>query len=212
MLDSLARLSTVAAAASSIGAVLLVVVAGAVGGPVAGLLDSDDDFDPPSAEAVQAREAIAGRPARRRTPDVVALVRLGAPRRLARRAGEAARGRRAPPRGRRWRASTRTGRAGRRSWCRATGARATSRSRCATARTPTRSSTGSRARPGVDARRAGALIGEQAGEQVQEDLARAELLAFPLLFLVSLVVFRGLVAALLPLAVGDDDGALARSC
>ena len=37
---------------------------------------------------------------------------------------------------------------------------------------------------------------------MQEDLARAELLAFPLLFLVSLVVFRGLVAALLPLAVG----------
>ena len=31
---------------------------------------------------------------------------------------------------------------------------------------------------------------------------RAELFAFPLLFLVSLLVFRGLVAALLPLAVG----------
>ena len=48
----------------------------------------------------------------------------------------------------------------------------------------------------------GAVMQEQAGEQVQEDLARAELLAFPLLFLVSLLVFRGLVAALLPLAVG----------
>ena len=46
------------------------------------------------------------------------------------------------------------------------------------------------------------IVNEQAGEQVQEDLARAELLAFPLLFLVSLLVFRGLVAALLPLAVG----------
>ena len=46
------------------------------------------------------------------------------------------------------------------------------------------------------------LINEQAGAQVEEDLARAELLAFPLLFLVSLVVFRGLVAALLPLFVG----------
>ena len=46
------------------------------------------------------------------------------------------------------------------------------------------------------------VIGEQAGTQVQEDLARAELLAFPLLFIVSLFVFRGVVAALLPLAVG----------
>ena len=48
------------------------------------------------------------------------------------------------------------------------------------------------------------VVGEQAGTQVQEDLARAELLAFPLLFLVSLLVFRGLVAALLPLARRDD--------
>src|SRR5215217_5570161 len=46
------------------------------------------------------------------------------------------------------------------------------------------------------------VIGEQTGEQVQEDLARAEMLAFPLLFLVSLIVFRGLVASLLPLGVG----------
>ena len=59
MLDSLARLLYRRRRRVLIGAVLLVVVAGAVGGPVAGLLDSDDDFDPPSAEAVQAREAIA---------------------------------------------------------------------------------------------------------------------------------------------------------
>jgi uncharacterized membrane protein YdfJ with MMPL/SSD domain len=37
---------------------------------------------------------------------------------------------------------------------------------------------------------------------VSEDLARAELLAFPILFLLSLWVFRGFVAALLPLFVG----------
>ena len=40
------------------------------------------------------------------------------------------------------------------------------------------------------------------GEQVSEDLAKAEMLAFPLLFLLSLWVFRGVVAALLPLFVG----------
>ncbi|MDX6720289.1 MAG: putative drug exporter of the superfamily [Solirubrobacteraceae bacterium] len=39
-------------------------------------------------------------------------------------------------------------------------------------------------------------------EQVSQDLRRAETLAFPLLFLLSLVVFRGALAALLPLFVG----------
>ena len=42
----------------------------------------------------------------------------------------------------------------------------------------------------------------QVSDQVSEDLARAEMLAFPLLFLLSLFVFRGAVAALLPLFVG----------
>jgi uncharacterized membrane protein YdfJ with MMPL/SSD domain len=46
------------------------------------------------------------------------------------------------------------------------------------------------------------VAGRQVGEQVSEDIARAELLAFPLLFLLSLFVFRGVLAALLPLAVG----------
>jgi RND superfamily putative drug exporter len=40
------------------------------------------------------------------------------------------------------------------------------------------------------------------GEQVSADLAKAEALAFPLLFVLALVVFRGAVAALLPLFVG----------
>ena len=47
-----------------------------------------------------------------------------------------------------------------------------------------------------------ALAFEQVGTQVGEDLAKAEMLAFPLLFLLSLWVFRSLVAAMLPLVVG----------
>ena len=39
-------------------------------------------------------------------------------------------------------------------------------------------------------------------EQVSEDLARAEMLAFPLLFLLSVLFFRSVVAAALPLLVG----------
>ena len=48
----------------------------------------------------------------------------------------------------------------------------------------------------------GAVAGPVVGDQVSEDLAKAEMLAFPLLFLLTLVVFRGAVAALLPLFVG----------
>ena len=47
-----------------------------------------------------------------------------------------------------------------------------------------------------------AVAGPAVGDQVSEDLARAEMLAFPLLFGLALVVFRGAVAALLPLFVG----------
>jgi uncharacterized membrane protein YdfJ with MMPL/SSD domain len=66
------------------------------------------------------------------------------------------------------------------------------------------------ARPQASARLAGiavrygglALINEELNERTASDLARAELLAFPLLLLLSFWFFRGLVAALLPLLVG----------
>ena len=48
----------------------------------------------------------------------------------------------------------------------------------------------------------GAVAGPVVGDQVSDDLAKAEMLAFPLLFLLTLVVFRGAIAALLPLFVG----------
>ncbi len=46
------------------------------------------------------------------------------------------------------------------------------------------------------------LAEPEIGEQVSKDLARAELLAFPLLFVLALWVFRGMVAALMPPLVG----------
>ena len=54
-------------------------VAGAVGGPVVGLLDSDDDFDDPARRRCCARRDRRARPARSAAPDLIALVRLGAP-------------------------------------------------------------------------------------------------------------------------------------
>ena len=47
-----------------------------------------------------------------------------------------------------------------------------------------------------------AVAQEQVNKQTESDLRRAEMLAFPLLFLLSLLFFRSLVASLLPLLVG----------
>ena len=47
-----------------------------------------------------------------------------------------------------------------------------------------------------------AVAQEQVNKQVESDLQKAEMLAFPLLFLLSLLFFRSLVAALLPLMIG----------
>src|SRR5690606_30953279 len=47
-----------------------------------------------------------------------------------------------------------------------------------------------------------AIAQAQMNEKVESDLRRAELIAFPILFLLSLLFFRSLVAALLPLLVG----------
>jgi RND superfamily putative drug exporter len=47
-----------------------------------------------------------------------------------------------------------------------------------------------------------AVAQAQVNEQVEEDLRTAELYAFPLLFLLSLLFFRSLIAAALPLLVG----------
>ncbi len=47
-----------------------------------------------------------------------------------------------------------------------------------------------------------ALASEQVNHQVESDLRRAEMLAFPILLLLSLLFFRSLVAALLPPLIG----------
>ena len=47
-----------------------------------------------------------------------------------------------------------------------------------------------------------AMVGQEAGTIIGQDLARAEMLAFPIIFLLSLWVFRGVIAALLPSLMG----------
>jgi uncharacterized membrane protein YdfJ with MMPL/SSD domain len=188
MLDALARFLHRSRRRVLVAAVLLVSVAGAFGGPVAGLLDADDDFDDAAAESVVAREDIARATGMSATPDLIALVRDAD------------------------RAAAVKAQLDDPDVARVDG--------------PVLSKDGEQAyfvaffRDGAEADEAaarieerftgdrdvllggGVLAQEQVGEQVSEDLAKAEMLAFPLLFLVSLLVFRSLVAALLPLAVG----------
>ncbi|MGZ8694726.1 MAG: MMPL family transporter, partial [Gaiellaceae bacterium] len=47
-----------------------------------------------------------------------------------------------------------------------------------------------------------AIATVQVSDQVQEDLKRAEAIAFPILFLLALLIFRSVIAALLPLVCG----------
>lgn len=47
-----------------------------------------------------------------------------------------------------------------------------------------------------------AVAQQQVNEQVESDLQKAELIAFPILFLLSLLFFRGLIASALPLIIG----------
>jgi uncharacterized membrane protein YdfJ with MMPL/SSD domain len=178
--------------------VVFVVFAGAFGGPVAGLLDSDDDFEDPQQESVLAREAIEDATGRSATPDLVAIVRLGAP------AGSP----QADAKERRVRAALDDPEVAGVTGNYASGDRPESMYVAATFRAGVdREETAARLQSRLEDE-PGVIVGggivafEQVGAQVEEDLARAEMLAFPILFLLSLFVFRSVVAALLPLAVG----------
>ena len=184
--------------------VVFVLFAGAFGGQVVSLLDSDDDFEDHGSESVLARDAIERATGQSAAPDFVALVRLGsevgtpeADEKIAR----VAQTLRDDP-GVAEVAAVRDGEP----------AELISRDRrstylLATFRAGEGEGTAEHLKevverePGVTAG-GGLLAFTQVGEQIEEDLARAEMLAFPLLFLLSLVVFRSVVAALLPVAVG----------
>ena len=206
MLDALAAF--IARRAKRVLAVTLVFVAlaGVFGGPVVGLLDSDDDFDDPAAEAVRAHDTLLEATGAEPGADLIALVRLGAPAaapeseaRLARLATilEAEPGvARVEAPGGDERGAGMVSADRRSAYLSARFAAGADRSDLALALQERLER-----EPGVIV--GGPVIAqEQVGEQVSEDLARAEMLAFPVLFALSLFVFRSVVAALLPLAVG----------
>ena len=160
-------------------------LAGALGGPVATILKSDDDFDDPAAEAIVARAQLTAATGASPAPDVIALA--------ARSQVAAAEAALRDPAV----AAVRPGdvsRDGTQAFVLAFFKHGVDEEAAVERLTEA-------APPGVTLG-GGAVANLQAGEQVSEDLARAEMLAFPILFVLSLFVFRGVIAALLPLAVG----------
>jgi RND superfamily putative drug exporter len=204
MFDALARLADRRRRLVLALAVVFVVFAGAVGGPVVSLLDSDDDFEDHASQAVLARQTIERATGRSASPDMVVLARLGAPvdspaaQRKIERVAAALRDRDVATvvAYRAGRPRELVSRDGRSTYLLVT-FRATADEDAAAKRLQKRVER----EPGVTAG-GSTLAFTQVSEQVQEDLARAEMLAFPLLFLLSLVVFRSVVAALLPVIVG----------
>lgn len=172
------------------------VIAGVLGGPVAGLLNSDSDsFSDNSAESALAVEAVEDATGQSASPDL--LVLLGADDTAALEEVKAILG----------------GHPSVAQVVGGEGARFTSTD-------STQTYVGAFFVADADADAAseelveeldeveGAVVGgpipafQEVNEHVESDLVRAELIAFPLLFLASLWVFRSAVAALLPLLVG----------
>src|SRR4051794_2693531 len=164
-----------------IATLLFVVIAGVVGGPLAGRLSSSGGFVAPGADSQVALERLHAATGRDSGPGLVLLTdraaRDGAAARLARIPGVASVATPAP--------------------------------RLVTGVVQASADDGDVAGAALDAfagRRdvvvgGSAVADVQVGDTVGEDLGRAELLAFPLLVLLSLLFFRGR-AALLPLAAG----------
>ena len=186
MFDALARFTETRRRLVLATAVVFVFLAGALGGPVAGLLDTGaSDFDDPNAEALQASRDVQRATGASALPTVIALVRGPTADAEAVLRADPGIARVAPG------APSRDGRSAYLlAWTRTGTDDEVVTERLERALGPEVTLGGL------------AVAAPQVGTQVSKDLARAEMLAFPLLFLFSLFVFRGLVAALLPLGVG----------
>lgn len=172
------------------GTLVLVLLAAAFALPVFGELGNENDFDDPSAEAVAARNAVIETTGAQASPSLIALVRLGDE-------GEAR--------------IERTERALQDPGVASVVVGDRSRDGGSSYLLATFKEDPQGARTRIEQRLedlpyvtlgGGAVAAPAVGDQVSEDIARAELIAFPILFLLTLLVFRSAVSALLPLAVG----------
>lgn len=205
MIDALIRLATGRARLVLTITAVFFVVAAILGGPVAGLLSSGDDFRNPDAESAQAQDQLAAASGSYAAPGVIVLVetpdgaRGDAAQRKVKRL--AARAERDPDVARvASYASTRDDRFiakdGTSTYIAVFGDDGVGESDIGE-----RLQEAFADEEGVEVGGPGPAF-DAIGRQVEKDLKRAELIAFPILFLLSLWVFRGVVAALLPLFVG----------
>lgn len=198
MFDAIAALATTRARRVLVATTVFFAVAAAVGGPVAGLLNSDSDsFSDTRADSASAIERIEVASGTRATPEIVALVdvddreALGATAEVLDADPGVAQVVGGPDAGPAFVSSDGT----RTLFVAVYGAQADP------------DEVTERLRDELDAID-GVLVGgpgpafQQVNEQVESDLVRAELIAFPLLFVAALLVFRSAVSALLPLLVG----------
>src|SRR5436305_11684710 len=189
MLLSIARIATRQPRRVALVSLVLFVVVAVFGGPAAGLLSVSNQFDDPSSGVARQRALLERATGAEPTPGVLVLVNAppgsGTVRALARQ------GARAP--GVAGLAKPIGSRDGR--WT-----LIAVRLRAGAGVKPVEAGIRRIAPPGTLVGGAD-VAGEQTGGQASTDLGLAELLAFPLLALISLLVFRGM-AALLPVAVG----------
>ncbi|HVV59312.1 MAG TPA: MMPL family transporter [Gaiellaceae bacterium] len=189
MLDALARAIARRPRRILAATAIAAAVCGVLGAPVPGLLvDSTTSFEDPSSAGVQARHLFERSSGLDSAPDVILLVRDATPARIARARALLA----ADPSVAVVSPAVRS--VDRRSAFVA-GTFAAGRGDAA------RLAAAAERIPGVIPG-GGAVAADQVGDTVRADLTRAELYAFPILLVLSLLVFRGLVAALLPPLVG----------
>ncbi len=183
------------------------VVAAVLGGPVFGLLKSENDFEDPSSQSARARDQLEHASGTQVGVGLIALIRPSGPvagtRAVAEVRDVADTIRSDPAVARVVSFQDRHDRAFVSRDGRATYVAATFRDLSGTKveDAAKRLQATLEKRPGVSIG-GEALAGPAVGKQVGMDIGVAEGLAFPIIFLLSLVFFRGLVAALMPLFVG----------
>ncbi|MEI6448266.1 MAG: MMPL family transporter [Actinomycetes bacterium] len=207
MLNFLANRATAHPKRILMGTALVVVLAGAFGGPLFGLLNGDDDFTDSKSDSARAIAKIERASGQSASPEVVALLRTKSPAdtpaaraEIGDLAGELA----AIP-GVKSVASAANGGAG------STQFISDDRNSTYLAASLSPNADTDAVVEALDKRfgdrkevtLGGQLVaGEQLNQQISKDLGRAETFAFPILILLSFLFFRGFRAAFMPLVVG----------
>jgi uncharacterized membrane protein YdfJ with MMPL/SSD domain len=184
-----------------IGALVTFVVAAVLGGPVAGQLDSANGFEDPGSSSVAAREAIQRASGLDPAPGIIAVVDTPNGARDQQRVAQVARIAEQAPGVAIVHTPADAGRAlvardGKSALVTATLKASADEGEVVAAATRRLKDV-----PGVTLG-GSAVADEQIGDQVNTDLGRAEMFAFPLLALLAFFFFRGARAAALPLMVG----------